>query len=344
MRTLKEIGEFSLIKKIYSRFKNMKGHGVCHGIGDDAAVVMWKKKKSLILTTDTLVEGIHFDCRWDTWQDIGYKALALSLSDLAAMGGGEPKWVLLNLALPVDKLEKDVDNFFRGVTYIAREYKVRIIGGDTVSSPKNSVITLTLAGEISSKQVILRSGARVGDKILVTGPFGDSAAGLDILKRGIRDQLFDAEKLIRKHLRPEPRIKEAGIISRRKLATAMIDSSDGLDYSLKFICQESKKGARINVEAIPLSSTLCRYSLLVDAPALSFALYGGEDLELVFTVSSRKAKEVLKALPRTRVIGEIIDTPRRVIYQNRNGKRVTIAGHGYEHFKDSKLQEFYIKG
>jgi len=348
-------GEFELIerikKKVEKHYTASQTERIIVGIGDDAAVVEPYGQKLLVATTDTMVETVHFNTEDADFEKIGYKAMVSSISDIIAMGG-KPKYALVSLAICKENLTEDVDDLYEGMLRCGREFGVMIVGGDTVSSPKKVVITLALLGEVARGRVIYRSGAKIGDYILVTGNFGDSAAGLEILKgrwkiRAKSDYVEKCKrKIIKKHLLPRPRVREAEIISRNRLATAMIDSSDGLDLSVKFICQASKVGAKIWLDKIPISDSL-RYltsqrevasssEFEGDIRALNFALYGGEDYELVFTVPSERIEKVQRDVSHTTMIGEIVPAKWRITYLNKEGKEVKLKGRGYEHFKTSR--------
>lgn len=348
---ISRIGEFELIerikKKVEKRYPTSQNRRIIVGIGDDAAVIEPCGEKLLVATTDTMVESVHFSTEDADFEKIGYKAMVSSISDIIAMGG-KPEYALISLALSKDSLVKDVDGLYEGILKCGKKFGVRIVGGDVVSSPRNAVVTLNLLGEVERGRVICRSGAKVGDGILVTGSFGDSAAGLEILKGrwkipGKSDYIRKCKKnLIKKHLLPQPRVREAEIISGKRLATAMIDSSDGLDLSVRFICQSSKVGAKIWLEKIPLSPCLKYLASQRESPSSSglerstrsliFALYGGEDYELVFTVPKAKVKKVLRDVPHTTMIGEIVPARWRVRYLDKKSREVKLKGRGYEHF------------
>jgi len=342
------VGEFKLIEKIRRKVERRGPtsgmEGIIAGIGDDAAVVAPPHEKLLVVTTDTMVEGVHFDTEYAGFEKIGYKAMVSCISDIIAMGGN-PSYGLVSLGLPRNRLSEDVEDLYEGMLKAGRKFGVRIVGGDTVSSPKSCVISLTLLGEVGENRVIYRSGAKVGDRILVTGNFGDSAAGLAILKGRwrIRNQSSYVKrckiKVTMKHLLPEPRVKEAEIISRNRLATAMIDSSDGLDLSVGFICQASRVGARIWLDKVPISPSL-KYLASPSGEEgamriLTYALYGGEDYELVFTVPREKADRVLRHIPHTAMVGEIVPARWGVVYLDKRNREIKIKGRGYEHFKTS---------
>jgi len=347
---ISRIGEFELIerikKKVGEHYTTSQIKKIIVGIGDDAAVIEPYGNKLLVATTDTMVESVHFDSEDVDFEQVGYKAMVSSISDIIAMGG-KPKYALISLAVSKDNLTKDVDGLYEGMLKCGREFGVMIVGGDTVSSPRNAVITLSLLGEVARGRVICRSGAKVGDRILVTGNFGDSAAGLEIIKerwkiKAKSDYVQKCKKMLReKHLLPQPRVKEAEIISGNRLATAMIDSSDGLDLSIRFICQASKVGAKIWLEKIPISPYLKYLASLSGQEGalriLTYALYGGEDYELVFTVPREKADRALREIPHGTMVGEIVPTKWRVRYLDKEDREVKPKGRGYEHFKTNSV-------
>jgi len=353
---ISRIGEFKLIerikRKVEKHYSPSQTKKIIAGIGEDAAAIERYGKKLLLVTTDTMVESVHFNTRKADFEQIGYKAMVSSISDVIAMGG-KPTYALVSLALSKENVTKDVDKLYQGMLECGRKFGVTIVGGDTVYSPRDAMITLSLIGEVARDRVIYRSGAKVRDAIVVTGNFGDSGAGLEILKGRwkIPAKLDYVEKckkrLIEKHLLPQPRVREAEVISQNRLASAMIDSSDGLDLSIKFICQASKVGAKIWVEKIPISPSL-RYLTSHEQVtpysnsegtkmALAFALYGGEDYELVFTVPGEKVEKVLRNVPHTTIIGEIVPAKWRVKYLDRESGEVRVKGRGYEHFKTNSI-------
>lgn len=349
---ISRIGEFGLIerikKRVERRYSASQTKRIIAGIGEDAAVIKPYGEKLLVATTDTMLESVHFNTEHADFEQIGYKAMVSCISDIIAMGG-KPKYALISLALSKETLIKDVDGLYEGMLRCGRKFGISIVGGDVVSSPRNAVVTISLLGEVARGRVIYRSGAKVGDSILVTGDFGGSGAGLEILRGrwkipGKSDYVQRCKKnLISKHLFPQPRVQEAEIISRKRLATAMIDSSDGLDLSLRFICQASKVGAKVWLEKIPIAVSLknltCQKevesSLELEGAlrALIFALYGGEEYELVFTVSHEKVGKVLRDVPHTTMIGEIVPARWGIRYLDRENKEVKLKGRGYEHFK-----------
>ena len=319
-------GEFDLIARYFNRYRTAR-QDVQLGIGDDCALLTVADKQQIAVSTDTLVEGIHF-LKTISPADLGYKALAVNLSDLAAMGA-DPAWVSLALTLPAvdsDWLEAFSDSLFAQLDY----YGMQLIGGDTTRGPLS--LTLTIQGLIPTGRALLRSGARVGDWIFVTGTLGDSAAGLAILQ----DQLLVADPearqlLIQRHLRPQPRVLQGQAL--RQLATSAIDISDGLISDLKHILKASDCGARLDLDLLPYSPELQQN---VDAEqALKWALTGGEDYELCFTVPeiNRGALEVALGHLGVRFtcVGQIAPLSEGIKYL-RSGESVELQWQGYDHF------------
>jgi thiamine-monophosphate kinase len=301
-------------------------------MGDDAALVRPSARRHILLTTDLLIEGVDFDPDTSSFDQIGHKAMAANLSDIAAMGG-IPKYVMVAIALPTRTPMRSLDLLYQGMMRLARRYGVRLIGGDTSASFHGIMVALSVIGEAEQGQAITRSGARPGDRIFVTGSLGNSKAGLEILKR--RKARFPY--LVRRHLYPLPRVKEGRLLATRRLATAMLDLSDGLASDLRHLCEASRVGARIDRSKIPLSPPLVEYAREKGNDPFHYALTGGEDFELLFTVrpSRIRALEHLQSQRRLTVfpIGEIT-TQRHgitIVEQDRRERRLTEQG--YEHFR-----------
>jgi len=319
-------GEFDLIARYFDRFKSVR-RDVQLGIGDDCALLTVPEKQLLAISTDTLVSGIHFLADIDP-ADLGYKALAVNLSDLAAMGA-DPAWLSLALTLPEvneEWLKAFSDSLFEQMNY----YGMQLIGGDTTRGPLS--MTLTIHGHIPFGRALTRSGARIGDWIYVTGTLGDSAAGLAILQD--RLQVSDRaaqEYLLARHLRPHPRVLQGQAL--RDLASSAIDISDGLISDLRHVLNASECGARIELDELPLSQTLT--SNTDEDQALRWALTGGEDYELCFTVPeiNRGALEVaLSHLGADYTcIGQIGPQSEGMKFY-RDQQEVELPWSGYDHF------------
>ena len=329
--TLAAIGERGLISRLRRRLP-ASGPVVLLGIGDAAAAVRGGPG-TLLLTTDTLAEGVHFRRSTATLRDIGAKAIAV-LSDIAAMGG-EPRYALLALALPGDLDVAEADDLFAGVLDVARQHGVALVGGDTCAG-HGVVLSVTLVGLVDGDPP-RRSGARPGDAILVTGTLGAAAAGLAVLERGHAAPAGPhVEAVIRAHRLPTPRVGESRLIRASGWATAMIDLSDGLVTDLGHIAAESRVGARIDVDTLPLSEATYRVAGALGVDPLRWALSGGEDYELLFTAVPDHAAELARRVTEgtgtpVRRIGEIRPRDEGLRFLDREGRPHAVAP-GFDHF------------
>lgn len=298
---LSQLGEFGLIDLIAS--KEAKREDSFVGIGDDAAVLKLSGNKYLLVTTDALIENIHFKRAGLSFFALGQKALLANISDIAAMGGW-PTHALVTVGLPNSLSVKNIEEFYCGLNSLAKKHKIDIVGGDTVASPKELVISITLMGEVEKENLLLRSTAKLGDLICVTGKFGGPAS----------------QKYLIPHTPHLVRLTEARSIAKAHLASAMIDSSDGLVRSVLEICKASKVGARIFEECVPAAK----------GATLGQALYGGEEYELVFTVSKEKVKRLKVKMA---IVGEIVGAKQGVKLVDKHDKIKSLKSGGYEHFK-----------
>ena len=297
---------------------------VVTGIGDDCAVLRLPAGHDLLTTTDFSLEGVHFRREWHPPESVGHRCLARGLSDIAAMGG-EPVAAFLSLALPPKLPQRWVDGFIEGLLRLAREFSVRLAGGDTAQSPSGVLADITVLGSVPKGKAVLRSGARPGDRIYATGTLGGSAAALNLLfsKRKKLDK-----KQFPKHFFPEPRIQQGQVLRAKNFASSMIDISDGLSSDLNHICEESGVGAEIWPEAIP-RSLIGRTSKPVE---LKYALHGGDDYELLFTARpGRRLPPQISGIPVT-CIGEITRSKQLVLVSGA-GTRSRLQPQGWEHFR-----------
>jgi thiamine-monophosphate kinase len=340
---ISEIGEFGLIRRIGKGFSRPSSR-VAVGIGDDAAALLCSPSSALLATTDMLIEGVHFDLAYTDFFSLGWKSAAANLSDIAAMGG-TPRFCLAALGLPDGVAVEDVAAFYRGLTVLLRRHSTDLVGGDTCRSGKGLIVSITVLGEAGKKQMVLRSGARAGDRIFVTGTLGDSAAGLEILRSvecGVRNRekiknrgtRAGIKKLIERHLRPVPRVEEGRAVALSQCATAMIDVSDGLSLDLGHICEESGVGAEVHEDLIPLSPALQGAGGLQERP-LRYALTGGEDYELLFTVPPSKAGKLAALGIAITEIG-VITRKRHIRLVGASGSRKPLVPAGYDHFRRRK--------
>jgi thiamine-monophosphate kinase len=302
---LSQIGEFGLIERISKHETKLTSTLV--GIGDDAAVIEVKSKKEkvkkyLLITTDALIENVHFKRAGLSFFALGQKALAANISDIAAMGGW-PTHALVTVGLPATLSVEQIEEFYRGLNHLAKKHRIDIVGGDTVASPKELFISITLLGEVEKENLLLRLTAKVGNLICVTGKFGGPAAQ--------KYQLQTPNSKLR--------TKEARTIAKTRLATALIDSSDGLVRSVLEICKASKVGARIWADKVPVAK----------GATLEQALYGGEEYELVFTVPKTKIK---KLKVKMTIVGEVMSSEFGVKLIDKHDKIKPLKSGGYEHF------------
>jgi thiamine-monophosphate kinase len=344
------VNEFEFIKHIRTRAEERGPvSGLVRGIGDDAAVFKSLAGTDVVISTDLLVEDIDF--RRETTQPdlLGHKALAVSLSDIAAMGA-RPRWALLSLGVPEAVWNSEfLDGFYAGFFKLATRYGVVLIGGDVSRTPDKIVIDSILIGETPKGGSVFRSGAKPGDQIFVTGFLGDAAAGLRLIERGARlhhaktsDAAPDSgaveahplDYLLLRHLQPEPRVGWGLLLGEQQLATAMIDISDGLSSDLNHLCDESKVGALIDAAAIPIDPLVTELSGRRALDPLMLALHGGEDFELLFTVNADMIAKLPKRVDGVSLtrIGEIKDESHGVLISE--GSRTwKLKPAGWEHFK-----------
>ncbi|MBV9624011.1 MAG: thiamine-phosphate kinase [Acidobacteria bacterium] len=297
---------------------------ILSGIGDDCAVLRIGRGRDLLVTTDFSLEGVHFRREWDKAESVGHRSLARGLSDIAAMGG-EPIAAFLSLGLPEELSQRWVDRFFDGFVELADRFAVPLAGGDTAQSEDRIVSDVVVIGAVPRGKAILRSGARPGDRIYVTGQLGGAAARLTWLYskgigRKIRPPFPDPL--------PNPRINIGGVLRQKRVATAMIDISDGLSTDLAHICEESGVGAEIFAETVPRATPVGAGSE-VD---LAFALHGGDDYELLFTAA--KTTPVPSVIDRTAVtaIGEIT-REKKILLVGADQSYKKFEARGWEHFR-----------
>jgi thiamine-monophosphate kinase len=327
MRTLRDIGEFGLIDRLERILPTSPL--VVEGIGDDCAVVRFGDKQ-LLVTTDLFIENVHFRREWATAADIGWKAAAASLSDIAAMGGA-PLFCLTSLACSADTPSAMIEEIYQGMSSALSRFGAVIVGGDTACVETGIALDVVIIGETVGNRCLRRHGAETGDRVVVTGNCGTSGAGLHALQNG-----RDAPELVQAHLRPVPRISEGQWLCRRPGVHAMIDVSDGLLQDLGHIASFSYLGINVTSESVPVPSALSRYCSMNDCKPEAFILNGGEDYELAFTVAASEADAVLDAFHHefrleTTSIGFVTD--------KWLGVRVDaepIDTSGYDHFKNAR--------
>ena len=315
------LGEKTLISRI--RRGVPRGRGVITGIGDDCAVLRIPVSHQVLVTTDFTIEGVHFRRAWHPPEVVGFRCLARGLSDIAAMGG-DPQAAFLSLALPRELRQNWIDQFMKGLLGLASSFNVALAGGDTSESPHGVLADIVVVGSVPKGWSILRSSARPGDRLYVTGELGGAAAALEEFMAGRKASPKDFPR----HFHPDPRVAVGRFLRKQKLASAMIDLSDGLSTDLAHICEESGVGAEIVEAAIPRA----RIGKKGNAVDIDHALHGGEDYELLFTAHRGKHVPHRIAGVAVTLIGEITRS-RRVIIRSPNRKGSPLQAQGWQHFR-----------
>jgi len=329
-----DLGEFGLIELLAKTVGQAESKSVLIGIGDDAAC--WRTEASTQLaTTDSLIQDIHFTLSTTTWRELGWKALAVSLSDIAAMGG-LPQYALVSLGLPGDTEVASVAELYEGMAELARLFDVSIVGGDSVEAPVVMLSLVVIGKAQESQNILIRSAAAPGDLIAVTGYLGASAAGMAMLER--EPELFQEDENIiatlrEAHLKPRPRVTEGQVLAHYGVKSA-IDLSDGLVSDLNKLCKASRVGARLFINQIPIHP-MVRNNFANDS--IKLALSGGEDYELLFTAPDEVMNKIGIEIPcPVTVIGEIVAKPKRVKIIDEYGNEIKLEKEGWEHFSKEK--------
>lgn len=315
-------GEKKLIAEIRRMAASAKSSAVRKGIGDDCAVLRLKPQSDLLVTTDFSLEGVHFRRDWHSPQVAGRRCLVRGLSDIAAMGG-TPLAAFLSLALPRSLPPGWVARFLKSMVHLGERYGCPLAGGDTAESPSGILADIIVVGNVPRGKAVLRSGAKAGDRIFVSGLLGGAAAAVEVMRRQRKVNPREYER----HFAPEPRLEVGRILREKNLASAMIDTSDGLSTDLAHICEESGTGAELRADAIPRAH-VGKWRREIDLP---LALHGGEDYELLFTV--RPGKKIPATIAGVTVyeIGRIV-RGRRIFLLDSDGKCEELKPGGWEHF------------
>lgn len=332
---LNNIGEFGFIRNI-SKQSIFNSEELVLGIGDDAAVLPFNEDYYLLAASDMLVEGVHFLINKSDPYKIGYKSVAVNLSDIAAMGGW-PSGIMISIGFPKETSLDFLEKIYQGIRDICQKYKVNIIGGDTVYNPRGLIINISVHGKVKKDKLALRSGAKVGDIVFTTGYLGDSAAGLEILLREERNKdFFYNEYLLNKHLLPEPCLEEVKFINDRVKINALNDISDGLANEAHEISYSSQVGIELYTKNIPISGAAQKLAQALKKDSLAWALFGGEDFQLVGTLSAKDyielAEDFLQEFKRPIYkIGKVVKNKGVFLVAGPNKK--PINAEGYNHFK-----------
>lgn len=332
---ISELGEFGLIEHLTKSIE-IKNESTIKGIGDDAAVLYYNKKKILI-TTDLLVEGIHFNLIYTPLKHLGYKAVAVNLSDICAMNG-IPRQITVSIAISKKFTVEAIEELYEGIRLACDKYGIDLIGGDTSSSLTGLLISITAIGEANETDIVYRDGAKNTDLICVSGDLGAAYMGLQLLERekhvfsensNIQPDFFGHEYILERQLKPEPRID---IITKLKKInikpTSMIDISDGLSSEIMHICKNSNTGCKIYSEKIPVDITTCNMANEFNIASETAALNGGEDYELLFTVSL-KDYEKIKNIKEITIIGNITEVSEGMNLISPDGNLISITAQGW---------------
>ncbi len=321
-------GEFQFIEHIRRNFSYPSQ--LIKGIGDDCAVFPKSDKESYLVTTDALVENIHFSQNTISYKSLGWKSIAVNLSDISAMGGN-PEYIVISIAIPKNIQDEDINQFYEGIKEITSKYDVKLIGGDTTASKNDLFISITAIGTISSNKILYRNSAKPEDHLYITGYIGESSAGLYCLQNQVTIDKTIQQKLMDKHLHPIPRINEIQYLQAKYHINSAIDTSDGLSGDLTHILEESNVGAIIYWDKLPISNELKKLEEIVDIE--NYILHGGEDYELIIStpddINIEKFYTEFK-IPITR-IGEV--TKEKCLILNKDDNDTPFYPKSYDHFK-----------
>ena len=339
MTSISELGEFGLIKRLSKDIK-INNSSTIKGIGDDAAVLDYKNKQ-IVVTTDLLVEGIHFDLSFTPLKHLGYKAVIVNLSDVYAMNA-IAKQITVSIAFSNRFTLAAIDELYSGINLACKNYNVDLIGGDTSSSVSGLTISITAMGELDNDKVVYRSGAKLNDLICVTGDLGGAYAGLKVLQRekdvfkqnpDVQPELKGYDYILEKQLKPEARKDIIELLANLNIKpTSMIDISDGLSSEILHIAEESKCGTRIYDQKIPIADATNAFAEELLIVPTVFAMNGGEDYELLFTISQNDFDKVDKN-PDITIIGHITEQSKGNYLITSDGSEVKIEAQGWNHTK-----------
>lgn len=321
------LGEFGFIEDLHKQFAINNPNEI--GIGDDCAVFPKDDKNSYLVSSDLLCEDVHFSFNYTTWEDLGWKSIAVNLSDIAAMGA-KAKYILISLAIPKNYFQsKGLNEFYKGVETICNKYNVSLMGGDTSASLKQLFISITVIGISKSNKILFRSGAKPGDFIYTTGYLGDSSYGLNLLINETENK--NKDYFLNKHLKPIPRLIEMDYLKKTFNISSAIDLSDGLANDLHHIIKQSKVGADILWEQIPISEELKLNTKQSEIDYFTFR--GGEDYEILFTSADKIPDTALKDF-RTQLscIGTI-NSNLGIVNLNQDNQHIQLKPEGFDHFR-----------
>jgi len=342
MTGISEVGEFGLIHHLTDNIK-LKNASSIKGVGDDAAVLDYKDKRVLV-TTDVLLEGIHFDLVYTPLKHLGYKAAIINFSDIFAMNG-QPKQIVVTLGISKRMSVESVDDLYSGILLACEKYGVDLVGGDTSASYTGLTINITCLGEVDKQKVVYRNGAKENDLICVSGDLGAAYMGLQLLERekavflntdekdAIQPDFASKEYILERQLKPEARKDIIALLEEKNIIpTSMIDVSDGLSSELLHLCEQSKKGCRVYEEKIPIDYQTATMAEEFNMNLTTAALNGGEDYELLFTIPLDRYDEI-KDLEEIKVIGHITPQDQGAYLVTRDGQEFKLKAQGWNSFE-----------
>ena len=337
---ISQVGEFGLIDRIRQGLASVNDSTI-HGIGDDAAVLSASEKQRVV-TTDMLLEGVHFDLSYIPLQHLGYKAVAVNVSDVAAMNA-IPKQITVNIGLSNRFSVEAVEALYEGIKAACKNYKVDLIGGDTTASYSGLVLSITAIGEVEAGKVVLRSGAKKGEIICATGDLGGAYIGLQVLEREKQEFIQNPQMqphldrypyIVQRQLRPEARMDIIHELAEMNIVpTSMIDVSDGLASELLHLCNNSGVGVQVYEENLPIDKQTYDTAVEFNLDPITCVMNGGEDYELLFTIR-QDDYEKLKSHPDIHFIGYVTEHSGKATLVTKGGNAVEIKAQGFSHFKD----------
>jgi thiamine-monophosphate kinase len=343
------LGEFALIDRLQKILGSVSVTPEIHqrlikGIFDDAAVFRPAAGKVQLVTTDSYAEGIHFDLTYTALRHLGWKVMAASVSDIAAMGGA-PEYATVSISVPQRMSVEMLEELYEGIAGACREYSFLVAGGDTTASSAGLVISVTIIGSAEEQKVVYRNGAKPGDYLCVTGHLGASLAGLKILLREksrfaatLEGETFTPNlepyaAALEKHFMPRPRFDIVGILTSTVCANAMIDISDGLASEIHHICKESNVGATLFERSIPVDLVTQHIAGEFSESPVDYALYGGDEYELLFTLTDKEFEKLEQLTNDVSVVGRITEAGTGVMFVRENGETEPLKAGGWDHFK-----------
>lgn len=349
---ISSIGEFGLIERLKEKCLDLHlsqkvADRIVLGIDDDTAVTKPSPGMLQLSTSDLLIEGVHFDLTYTSMKYLGWKLMVVNLSDIAAMGG-VPVYALVTIALPAKISVEMVDDLYEGIIQAAQTYGCAIIGGDTNTSIGNTMLSATITGEVPEKFLKRRNNAQSGDLICSTGSLGLSHAGLRVLLRekkrflnkkqqeGFTSELGEYTAAVSKHLAPKARFDISTVAAQQEWVHAMIDISDGLASDLRHVCHQSRVGAQLFEERIPIDPVVKKIAEEFGESPLDYSLFGGEEYELLFTINPGQEEKIRQLVPGISIIGQITENRDKISLIQKDGSEKIILSGGYDHFNKSK--------